>query len=749
MSDAVVIRTPVPLSPSFIDYPYLIFLGACQAAAVLKASGWSVRILDGLSAAGADLVEGKDGFRLGVDPVAFPDQLEKADARLAVVHLDPFLRTRRGLKWLDEIVVALDKAKVEMLVLAEMVTGGMHELCLDGQELLARYPAVDLVLRFEGERLLGRLAAEYRAAKKPERGVWEETDAFPLDGLPEPAFELLDLESTFAFLRRVLSSKIRPGPFPAEPERTLPMVTSRGCPFGCVFCSGRPGLGAAGRRVRTVPWERVDEWLERWRRDFGLRRVVVLDDVANLDQARFGAMLDSLERLGLRVEFPNGLRADRLREEDIRRLSRLTGRLKVSLESASKRVQQEVLEKNLDPQSVERVAGWCRQVDLPLSVHCLVGLPGETREEINQTLEMARELAERHRARPLVQYAVPLPDTPLWHTCREEGLLKESPEDWHACFQGTPLLETAEFDRRFLVQAVAALERVLAPPAGRKVIVNLTYRCNNHCLFCAVGDRPRRDADAGEVIAALERYRDQGCRLLDIDGGEPTLHPGLFEVIRSGHRMGYDRITLVTNGRRLSYAAYAGELAKTGVGEVLVSLHAPDAAGQAEITGEPDSFEQTLAGLSNILAELGPERVAVNTTLVRSNLEASPGLAELLVNRGVRRWNLQVVTPFGRARSGQVPDPQDLRRVLCGLLDYAPAGMKLQVINCPPCLLAGHEDAASVDFDKAARDMIFVGESGENLQAFLASKRRRDQECRSCPHLVRCPGHYRFDPEGP
>ncbi len=750
MSDAIVIRAPVPLSFNFIDYPYLTFLGACQAAAVLKKAGWHVRILDGLTAAGADLVGQKDGFRLGVDPENFLELLKKVEARLVVFHLDSYLRTGRGLIWLDRMIGALDEARVEIKVFAEMVTGGMHELWLDGYELLARYPAIDLVLRFEGERMLQKLAAEISNGSKPERAVWEETTAFSLDYLPEPAFESLDLESTFSFLQRVLSSSSRPGPFPSDPRRTLPLVTSRGCPFGCVFCSGRPGLGAEGRKVRAVPWGRVDEWLQRWRRDFGLERVVILDDVCNLDRSRFNAMLESLERLHLRAIFPNGLRADRLRQEDIRRLSRLTPQMKVSLESASMRVQKEVLMKNLDPESVERVARWCRREDLPLQVHCLVGTAGETKEEINQTLDMAKRLARRHGVQPLVQFAVPLPGTPLGDTCRERGYLEKAPEDWHACFQDRPVIETPEFDRRFLVQAVASLRRVLLPPAGRKVIVNLTYRCNNHCRFCAVGDRPPRDADAGEVLAALERYRDMGYRLLDIDGGEPSLHPDLFDVIRAGHRVGYEKITVVTNGRRLSYAAYARKMAQSGVGEVLVSLHAPDAAGQADITGVPESFGQTTTGLTNILSELGPERVAVNTTLVRTNLEGVPRLADLLSNRGIRRWNLQVVTPFGRARPGQVPDPQDLRRVLGGLLDAAPAGMKLQVINCPPCLLPGHEESAAVDFDKAARDMVFVGASGENLQAFLASKRARDRRCRRCPHLVRCPGHYVFgqDPDG-
>lgn len=684
--------------------------------------------------------ERADGFWLGIEPDNFLASLEKIQADLVVIHLDTFLRTTRGLDWVGRMVRALTGAGV--LVLAEMVTGGMHEIGLDGGGLLDRWPQVNLVLKYEGERLLGRLSP----GSTPRRGVWEETEAFSLDDQPPPAFEMLDLEAAFSFLGRVLASPVRPGPFPAGPERTLPLVTSRGCPYGCVFCSGRPGLGPAGRRVRAVPWERVEGWLERWCRDFGLRRVVILDDVANLDPARFKAMLTTLERLRLKVEFPNGLRADRLRQEDVRRLSRLTGRLKVSLESASPRVQQDVLKKNLDPQSVERVAGWCRREDLGLQVHCLAGVPGESREEINQTLSMAARLAQRHGAEPLVQFAVPLPGTELEGICRDGDYLKTAPEDWHAGFTGRPLIETGEFDGRFLEQAVAAFRRVLSPREDRKVIVNLTYRCNNHCVFCAVGDRPARDADTRQVLAALENYRKRGYRLLDIDGGEPTLHPDLFEVVAAGRRMGYERITVVTNGRRLSYPAYARQLAQAGVDEVLISLHAPDAALQASITGSPESFEQTVGGLENILGELGPENVAVNTTLVRANLDEAPRLAGLLDKAGVQRWNLQVVTPFGRARADQVPDPGRLEQVLSDLLDST-ARMHVQVINCPPCLLPGHEEAAAADFQKASRDMVFVGESGENLQSFLSNRRAPDRRCHECPYAVLCPGHYLFEGE--
>ena len=214
-------------------------------------------------------------------------------------------------------------------------------------------------MRYECERLLDRLAAGLESGSRPPREVRENRVAFPLDGLPFPAWECMDARAAFAFLRRVLSSPWRPGPFPAEPAATLPLVTARGCPHGCIFCSRNPGLPEPRRQYRAIPWPRVEKAVDGWVRTLGVRRLVVLDEVANLREERFEKLLALAERRNLRLEFPNGLRADRVREAHVRRLAPLTSGLKVSLESASPRVQRGILGKNLDPAAVERVAAWC------------------------------------------------------------------------------------------------------------------------------------------------------------------------------------------------------------------------------------------------------------------------------------------------------------------------------------------------------------------------------------------------------
>ncbi len=750
MPTCLVIQPSLHLSRSFIDYPAFTGLGAYQAAAVLLAQGWAVRVVDGFDQPDADLVDLGDAAWLGQPAQAFLKRLDPGDADLVLIAGSPFLLAPWARPWLVELTGRLAERTQAPIALAEMVTGGMHFLQVEPDRLWADLSGLQALLRFEGERSIARLAERVEAGWPGSPLTLEEREAFDLDQIPDPAWHLMDLEAYFRFLTRVLASPWRPSPLPPEPARSLPLITARGCPYACIFCTHGPGLsGRDRRRVRRRPWDRVFTELSRWRTEWRIERVVVLDEIPNLDAERFDGLLGLAEELDLELAFPNGLRADRLERPQLARLARVSRSVKVSLESASPRVQREVLGKDLDPASVGRVAAWCQELGLPLQIHYLIGLPGERRDELLATLGTAEALQARYDAEALIQYPVPLPGSALERRCGPvAGQAGDgAPLDLHACFQGRALVSTGSLSPAQIEALAAGRTRKQATPTAPKVIVNLTYRCNNRCRFCAVGDRPARDAHLPAVVAALEAQHARGARLLDIDGGEPSLHPDLFEVIAVGRRLGFEHIGLITNGRRCAYPAFAGRVSTSGVDEVLVSLHAGQAHIHDSLTRAPGSFEQTLAGLGNLLTALGdPDRLAVNTTLVAENLAGLDAMGQLLADLGVRRWNLQLLTPFGRATSLDLPSEAELEAALAALLQAPPDGLRIQVINCPPCVLPGHEQAAAGDIGKAGREMVFVGEQGVNLQAFLAERRQPKAECQQCAWALACAGPYRFDP---
>jgi MoaA/NifB/PqqE/SkfB family radical SAM enzyme len=474
----------------------------------------------------------------------------------------------------------------------------------------------------------------------------------------------------------------------------------------------------------------------------------VLDEMLNADAGHLTAWLDATDRLRVPFEVPNGLRADRLDAEAVDRLRRRISTLSVSAESGVQRVVDEVVGKRLDLAAIERVAALARSAGLPLLVHYNIGLPGETAVEVNATLAHALDLRDRYGVTPAVQYATPLPGTAL----AAAAGLPPSP-DYAPAFQARPSATNPLVPPETLARFRQAIERRLRAPAQEKLILNLTYRCNNHCAFCAVGNRDARDGDPARQRALLEAHRARGVRLVDFDGGEPTLHDGLFPLLSHARTLGFQRIAVTTNGRRCSYAGFASRLVSSGATTILVSLHGPDRETHARLVGVEEAFDQTVAGIRN-LVRLAPKglELGVNTTVTRVNQGALEPIAALAWQLGIRWLNLQFLTPFGRATREQAPEMASAAAAVARVAEaWEPRGMRLEIVNLPLCYLPGHERLVAPDLGKHGRSMVFVNDEEVNLGAYLAARRVRRAECAPCPWAACCEGFYELEdvPEPP
>jgi MoaA/NifB/PqqE/SkfB family radical SAM enzyme len=745
----VVIHPPLSVAPDFVDHPYAADLGAVQLAGALRGAA-DVRLVDAFALAGATVARGAGGrLRLGAPAAEVLARVRATGAAdAAIVALTPFHRPPARDRDLAEVCAGVRAALPPgaPLWLADCYQSGQHYLEADPAAVLASYPEVDAWVKYEAEATVPALLAEVAAGRCPA-GSFAGAEA-DLARLAEPAWDLVDLPARDRFAARVVAGLGRGAwPFPID-GRTLPVVTSRGCPFRCLHCSSNPGLAPGARKTqRRLPPEHVAARFRSLVERHGATRLFLLDELVNANAEHLDAVLDACEALGVRLEIPNGLRADLLPDRHVRRLAARATTLSVSAESGVQRVVDEVVGKRLDLREVERVAATSRDVGVPLLVHFMIGLPGETPAEVNATLAFAAGLRERFGAAPAVQYATPLPGTPL------ATLVRAAPaDDWGPAFRARPSATNDAVPPDALARFRWALERRLSGSGTEKLVLNLTYRCNNRCAFCAVGNRVRRDGDPRSQHALLERYRAAGVRLVDLDGGEPTLHAELFPLVAHAARLGYERIAVTTNGRRCSYPAYARRLATSGVTTVLVSLHGPDPATHGGLVGVPEAFEQTVAGIRNLVAaapaglELG-----VNATVTRANVERLDALAALVASLGIRWMNLQFLTPFGRATREHAPDPGVAAARARAVVEAWRARMKLMLVNVPLCALPGHEDLVAPDLGKAGRSMVFVDDEEVNLAAYLAARRVRRPECEPCPYAVCCAGFYELEdaPEPP
>jgi MoaA/NifB/PqqE/SkfB family radical SAM enzyme len=752
----VIVFPPLRVSHDFIDYPYFADLGAVQAAAVLRAAGHDVALIDALARPGAALVpDGDDAHvRLGVEVAAVIEAATRAPADAYVVAYAPFHRPPARDATLAALLTALRAHAPEApIVLADLYQSGQHVVDVPSAQILAAYPEVDAVLRYEAELdldpLLRELLAGGRSATPFERRGREPA----LESLPLPAWDLVDLPAYWAFHASVMRALGRADwAFPID-GRALPMLTSRGCPFRCAHCSSNPGRPAGApktqRRWSPAYLARALDALVA----HGARRVHLLDELANVNEAHLDALLDALAARGLAFEIPNGLRADYVLPKHLAAMRGKLTTLSVSAESGDPRVVNEVVDKQLDLAAIRDVATRARDAGIPLLVHFMIGLPGETKADVNRTLALAIELHEQTGAWPSVQFATPLPGTRLAAmVARGEHGARPLPviDDWGPRFQQAPTIETEAFTLDELRRFKWTFDQRLAAGRGpRKVIMNATYRCNNHCTFCATGTRTQLDGDWEQQKAILREWRGRGVDLLDLDGGEPTLSPHLLGLIRYARAIGYQKVNVTTNGRLASYDVFADKLARSGATSILFSIHGPNAQIHAQNVGVAEAFDQTVAGVRNVVrvvAEAGlPIELGANVTITKSNHRHLPEMAQLVWDLGLRWWNLQFLTPFGRATSHVAPDVEVAARLAMRVIDEWRDRLKFQVINLPFCFMPGYEDLLVGDLLKLERHMIFVNNDEVNLFEYLRERRTKKPQCESCPHAVFCGGFYELD----
>jgi MoaA/NifB/PqqE/SkfB family radical SAM enzyme len=97
-----------------------------------------------------------------------------------------------------------------------------------------------------------------------------------------------------------------------------------------------------------------------------------------------------------------------------------------------------------------------------------------------------------------------------------------------------------------------------APERLDFIWLELTGRCNLECVHCYADSGPRRPLaegmDTEDWLAALDQAAALGCRKVQFIGGEPTLHPGLPQLIRHARERGYEQVCVYTNGTHFTEA---------------------------------------------------------------------------------------------------------------------------------------------------------------------------------------------------
>ncbi len=336
------------------------------------------------------------------DPRRFGQVL--SSFRPDVVGISALTQESVGLRMLAQIAKAL-------LPDVPVVVGGPHATAYP--ICCARDPAVDFVVRGEGEIAFPALVDALTRGGRDPHGIpgvnWLGSGgelgtggpAIPiedLDELPMPAWDMVDRE--FYLHERSMAH--------VGKRAYLPLVTSRGCPYGCIYCHQ-----IHGKRFRSRSPESVLQEARISYRRYGVRDFEFYDDNFNLNRPRMEAILDGFASLRptVNLHFPNGLRTDLLVESDFTRFRRAgTQFIAVAVESASPRIQR-LIRKDLDLDRVFANITAAERAGLFVNGFFMLGFPTETLEEARRTVDFAVR-SRLHEA--LFFVVTPFKGTPLY-----------------------------------------------------------------------------------------------------------------------------------------------------------------------------------------------------------------------------------------------------------------------------------------------------------------------------------------------
>ena len=302
---------------------------------------------------------------------------------------------------------------------ALIVLGGPHPTLCPADLMTAMGPDVNFIIQGEAERsfplLLDNMGDKEYCHKIP--GLIYRRDGglevnppeliSDLDSLPLPAWDLINPQDYPPAQHGAFFKK-----FPIAP-----IITTRGCPFPCSFCTA-PIL--SGRNIRKRSPGMVLKEIQLLYDKFGIREIHIVDDNFTLDKKHAVSILRGIISSGLNISlaFPNGVRLNTL-DEELLELMKESGAylISVGVESGSDKTLRR-MNKMLSIDVIKKKIALIRKKKIDIAAFFIIGFPAERVGDINETIKLSLDL-------PLLRANyftfLPLPMTPIYYELKEKG----------------------------------------------------------------------------------------------------------------------------------------------------------------------------------------------------------------------------------------------------------------------------------------------------------------------------------------
>ena len=346
-----------------------------------------------------------------VDTQAEGLSMAALEARLAADPPDVVGIQAMTFTLLDALAVA--RAVRRTAPAATIVFGGPHPT-LFPEETVA-LPEVDVVVCGEGEHAFARLLEALGGGGRLQGIPGVLTRDAPSDGALQSHY-IEDMDSLYPPARHLIDPR-RYHSALAGGRRVTTMMSSRGCPGRCIFCD-RPQMGKRFRKRSAAGV--VEEMIECVDR-YGVEEIKFYDDTFTIDRSRVLEICRRIGEVGFKVAWEIRSRVDTMTGEMIVALARAgCCRVHYGVESGSARIQQRI-GKHLDLGDVCRVFAATRRAGIETLGYFMIGLPGETPWDLDQTMDLLRRLPMDYAH---IGIFTPYPGTAVYQQALDDGFFE-------------------------------------------------------------------------------------------------------------------------------------------------------------------------------------------------------------------------------------------------------------------------------------------------------------------------------------
>ena len=358
-----------------------------------------------------------------------------------------------------------------------VMVGGVHATSYT--QVLLQNPSIDYVARGEAERGFSRFLQLHPLADDDHvKGIYSSKDLLSpvpletcefvhdLDQLPFPDWDLIDMDLYSRVQRVTVAGNDRKSRLVS---RSVDVLTTRGCHNRCTFCSQHT---VHGRKIRFRSVDNVMEEIGLLHKRFGITTFVPNDDMLISGSKRDLDLLSRISNSGiasLELQFPIGLSVNSLNDPVMDALIDCgTKGVYLAIESGCPYVQKHIIKKRVNLQQAKRVVDYLRERNVYVRCFFILGFPGETKEQMAQTIRFAKSLNADWCD---FFIAVPLIGSEMYDQFAQMGCIETDKPNWSETF--------------FLARSFDT------PEVSAEQIKELTYRANLECNFVNNPNRTR------------------------------------------------------------------------------------------------------------------------------------------------------------------------------------------------------------------------------------------------------------------